>query len=306
MHSCYDPCMDPNTQYYCHERGPIGPTGSTGITGPTGATGISETIQIHDTFTVEPGYPAEVRDIGIGPNHMLDFVIPRGATGATGEIGPMGPQGEVGPMGPMGLMGITGATGGTGPQGEAGSTGAIGNTGSTGPAGPQGIQGVTGPTGATGSTGSTGPTGATGVIPYPAYGIFSSSIAQSLAPTGTYVPVQLVRNNYYQIKMEDDGSTITILEKGVYVIIYTIVISAGASTYANVGIIQPGRGSQPPMLATTNRALNQNNTMITGISIGPHTAGEQFALGVYSANTVELADNGRRSANASISMFRIG
>lgn len=217
---------------------------------------------------------------------MLDFVIPRGATGARGEIGPMGP---------MGLMRNTGATGGTEPQGDTGNTRAIGNTGSTEPAGPQGIQGVT------------GPTEATGIIPYPAYGVFTSRIAQSLAPTGTfaYVPVQLLRDNYYQMQLEENGSTITFLERGVYVIIYNIVISSGASVFANVCILQP-QGSSQPMLSTSNRALNQNNTMVTGILIGPHEAKEHIALGVYSANTVELADNGRRSANAAVSIFRIG
>lgn len=167
----------------------------------------------------------------------------------------------------------------------------------------------TGPTGATGNTGRTGPTGPTGIIPYPAYGVLTSRIAQSLPPTGNfaYVPVQLLRDNYYQMQLEEDGSTITFLERGVYVIIYNIVISSGASVFANVGILLPREGSsQPAMLSTSNRALDQNNTMVTGISIGPHEAGEHIALGVYSANTIELADNGRRSANAAVSIFRIG
>lgn len=99
MCSYKNPCDDLATQYYCYERGPIGPTGSIGMIGPTGATGISETIQVNETFTVDAGYPAEVRDIGIAPNHVLDFVIPRGMTGATGNTGPTGAQGLMGPIG---------------------------------------------------------------------------------------------------------------------------------------------------------------------------------------------------------------
>lgn len=323
MCECYDPCKC----CCCCEQGP---------TGPTGATGVADTIQINDTFTADPGFAAEVRDIGFASNHVLDFVIPRGATGATGNMGPAGPQGGIGPIGPQGPtgatgatgstglqgpqgiigatgpMGLTGNTGATGPQGLQGNTGATGvtgSTGSTGATGAQGLQGNTGATGPTGSTGSTGPTGPTGTIPYPAYGVFSSRIAQSLAPTGdfAYVPVQLTRDNYYQMQIEADGSTITFLERGVYVIIYNIVITSGASVFANVGILLPRDGSsQPAMLSTSNRALNQNNTMVTGVSIGPHEAGEHIALGVYSANTVELSDNSRRSANAAVSVFRIG
>lgn len=47
-------------------------------------------------------------DVTGGPNHVLDFTIPRGATGAVGPIGPTG---------------VTGATGPTGPQGPAGPAG---------------------------------------------------------------------------------------------------------------------------------------------------------------------------------------
>ena len=52
-----------------------------GNTGPTGPAGTSETITIGNTTTGEPGTEANVIDRTGGPNHVLDFVIPRGSNG---------------------------------------------------------------------------------------------------------------------------------------------------------------------------------------------------------------------------------
>lgn len=165
--------------------GETGPTGAPVATGPTGATGPSETISVRNTTTAEPGSPAQVIDQTGGPDHILDFIIPRGETGATGPVGPQGAigatgatgatgpgVGETGPTGPTGATGSTGPTGstwateptGAGITGATGTTGPIGPTGSTGPTGPTGGTGPTGAsaTGPTGPTGSTGPTGETG------------------------------------------------------------------------------------------------------------------------------------------------
>ena len=199
-----------------------------------------------------------------------------------------------GPRGPRGFRGFPGDTGPIGP------TGLNGATGITGPTGPTGL------TGATGITGPTGPTGATGVIPYPAYGTFNSRTAQTLTPTTTYVPVQLIRDGYYQTRLEPDGTTITVIEQGVYVISYTIIVNSGASPSANVGILNPKGGSIPTLYLSSNRPLNYNNTVITASFVGPLAAGDQLALGVYSPLTVELVYNNRYSANASITVFRIG
>lgn len=219
------------------------------------------------------------------------------ATGPTGATGPIGPQGQQGYHGP------------TGPTGERGPMGYPGSTGATGLMGPQGNPGPTGPigiTGNTGSTGNTGPTGATGVMPYPAYGTFNSRSAQTLTPTGTYVPVQLIRDGYYQTRLESDGSTITVLEKGVYLISYTITVSSGAAATANVGILNPKGGSLPTLYLASNRPLNVNDSLVSGSFTAPLVAGDQLALGVYSPQTVELVYNGRYSANASVMVCQIG
>ena len=114
--------------------GPTGPTGATGPTGPTGATGsegtpgTAETIVIRNTTTTEPENPAAVIDVGSSPDHVLDFIIPRGATGAAGPTGPTGATG------PTGITGEAGPTGSDGPQGQPGEIGATGATGPTGPA----------------------------------------------------------------------------------------------------------------------------------------------------------------------------
>lgn len=116
--SC-EPCITPVNTCGCACIGPRGPRGfrgATGPTGPTGATGVADTLTVRSTTTAEPGTPASVTDSG-GPNHILDFVIPRGATGTDGEdgiTGPTGPTGATGATGPTGVTGATGATGATG------------------------------------------------------------------------------------------------------------------------------------------------------------------------------------------------
>ena len=113
--------------------GPMGPRGNTGATGATGSDGTpgtSETITIRNTITTNPENPAQVIDISGSPNHVLDFIIPRGVTGATGPLGTMGPTGPTGASGVTGATGPTGATGATGPAGATGATGPIGNTNS--------------------------------------------------------------------------------------------------------------------------------------------------------------------------------
>lgn len=93
-----------------------GPTGSKGDTGPqgpkgdNGKDGISETIEIGSVITGTPGSEAEVKDITGSPNHILDFVIPRG------DVGPKGDKGDTGDVGPRGLPGQIGPTGPAGPE----------------------------------------------------------------------------------------------------------------------------------------------------------------------------------------------
>lgn len=134
--------------------GATGMRGATGAMGPTGATGErGDTLTVRNTITTEPGTPAYVEDSG-GPNHILDFYIPRGengisVTGATGAMGPTGATGVMGNTGPTGATGLS-ITGATGPTGTTGATGATGITGPTGSTGPTGITGEIGPTGVTG------------------------------------------------------------------------------------------------------------------------------------------------------------
>ena len=76
-----------------------GPTGATGATGPAGN---ADTITVRYTNTTEPGTAAAVIDVTGGPNHVLDFNIPRGATGPAGAAGTTGPTGATGATGPAG------------------------------------------------------------------------------------------------------------------------------------------------------------------------------------------------------------
>lgn len=136
--------MDNEKYNYCYNRiiyvtgatGPIGPTGPQGNkgkkgatgpagvqgiqgkTGPAGATGpagTADTIIIRNTITGEPEEEAKVTDAGVGSNHILDFIIPKGETGAAGPQGEKGEQGEKGDVGPQGPEGPQGPTGTMGP-----------------------------------------------------------------------------------------------------------------------------------------------------------------------------------------------
>lgn len=89
-------------------KGPAGPKGD------KGEDGISETIEIGSVITGTPGSEAEVKDITGSPDHILDFIIPRG------DAGPKGDKGDPGDIGPRGLPGETGLRGEIGPTGPAG------------------------------------------------------------------------------------------------------------------------------------------------------------------------------------------
>ena len=97
--------------------GPTGATGATGATGPTGPTGTdgedgtSDTIAVGTTTTGDAGTEASVTDTTGAPNHILEFVIPRGFDGADGQDGDIGATGPTGPTGPTGATGPTGPTG---------------------------------------------------------------------------------------------------------------------------------------------------------------------------------------------------
>ena len=60
-----------------------GPTGPQGVQGEPGPAGEADTITIGTVTTGEPGTDASVTDVGSGSNHILDFVIPRGADGSS-------------------------------------------------------------------------------------------------------------------------------------------------------------------------------------------------------------------------------
>ncbi|MFR8230146.1 MAG: BclA C-terminal domain-containing protein [Anaeromassilibacillus sp.] len=257
--------------YYCCIPGPRG---------PQGPTGMGETIAIRNTITGEPGTEARVYDITGGPQHVLDFVIPRGQTGiqglpgstgpvgpqgvpgsagpagpqgATGGTGPTGPQGATGGTGPAGPQGATGGTGPTGPQGATGGTGPTGPqgaTGGTGPTGPQGVPGSTGPTGpqgATGGTGPTGPQGATGPAGstssgLAAYGGLYNTNTQLLFFTQAdmYIPVSLNTAMPAKSVSYPAANTLVVETEGDYEINYNILLNTSKPVTVSIGVRQNG------------------------------------------------------------------
>lgn len=67
--------------------GPQGPQGAPGNPGPAGPVGEGDTITVGRTVTGAPGSDAAVIDTTGAPNHVLEFVIPRGEPGPAGEQG---------------------------------------------------------------------------------------------------------------------------------------------------------------------------------------------------------------------------
>jgi|694.fasta_scaffold16622_19 hypothetical protein len=149
--------------------------------GPPGPPGTAATIEVAETVTIDPGYPAEVVNLGNANKALLSFKIPQGIPGVDGapgpagvdgvqgipgEVGPEGPQGEPGPQGIQGEPGSDGAPGvdgAPGPAGEPGKDGIDGSDGEPGPVGPQGEPGAVGPEGPQGIQGIPGIQGAPGL-----------------------------------------------------------------------------------------------------------------------------------------------
>ena len=187
----------------------------------------------------EPGSPAQVIDQTGGPDHILDFIIPCGATGATG---PVGPQGAIGATGATGATGPgVGETGPTGPTGATGSTGPTGSTGVTGPigAGITGATGATDPIGPTGSTGPTGPTGGTGPTGASATG--PTGPTGSTGPTGETGTAATI--NVGSVTTSEPGTEVQITNSGdENNAILDFVIPRG----------EPGGGGTPEVLATVD------------------------------------------------------
>ena len=195
--------------YYCCIPGPRG---------PQGPTGMGETIAIRNTITGEPGTEARVYDITGGPQHVLDFVIPRGQTG---------------------IQGLPGSTGPVGPQGVPGSAG---------PAGPQGATGGTGPTGPQGATGPAGST-SSGLA---AYGGLYNTTTQLLFFTQAdmYIPVSLNTAMPAKGVSYPAANTLVVETEGDYEINYNILLNTSKPVTVSIGVRQNGtmvqqtRGSQ--------------------------------------------------------------
>lgn len=69
-------------------QGPMGPQGPVGIQGPVGPSGppgVADTIIIGTVTTGEPGTNASVTDVTGSPNHVLNFIIPRGFDGTNSK-----------------------------------------------------------------------------------------------------------------------------------------------------------------------------------------------------------------------------
>lgn len=183
-------------------------------------------------------------------------------------------------------------------------TGPTGSTGATGPAG--GPTGPTGSTGATGSTGPTGATGATGTLPYPTSGSLYSTTAQTLAPNAYYTPVSLTLVTPYYVSLGEDGYTVTVQNQGLYYINYSITPATGANANASVALLLPRGGSVPSPQLLSTRPMTENNVNVSAGFMATLAAGEELFLGVWSSETVTLAQSPKLVANATLTIFQVG
>ncbi len=69
---------------------------------------FTASIQVGDTSTLDPGFMAQVTNVGTAMDAIFNFAIPRGKTGLTGPTGPQGVQGPQGERGPAGADGTNG------------------------------------------------------------------------------------------------------------------------------------------------------------------------------------------------------
>lgn len=201
--------------------------------GPTGPTGPSETLAVGTTTTGDAGTNATVTDSGGSPNHVFDFVIPRGFDGSDGEDGATGP---------------------------------------TGPTGPQGIQGEIGPTGPQGIQGEIGPTGPAGTG-LDAYGGRYSTIDQTFTTTaGTPTQIELANvMPTLDIDETSNPNALTIIDAGDYELTYNAlaeVDNAGNLTLAirNNGTNIPG--TVQTLTLTANESESFGGSIVVTLTAG--------------------------------------
>ncbi|MGI2717345.1 Gly-Xaa-Xaa repeat protein [Bacillus cytotoxicus] len=291
--------------------GTIGPTGATGPTGPQGPQG-PQGVQ-GPTGATGPQGPQGIQGPtgATGPQGPQGIQGPTGATGPQGPQGIQGPTGATGPQGPQGIQGPTGATGPQGPQGIQGPTGATGPqgpqgiqgpTGATGPQGPQGIQGPTGATGPqgpqgiqgpTGATGPQGPTGATGASFPVATAVLQNSNSQTVDLGENFV--FSTSSNLRNINF-NGTDTLTILEDGVYVISFSISITAPACAPFGVGISQNGA------VPSDNFSGNVIGSSLSFTTIETLTAGTNITV---QSTLGEISIPATGDTNIRLTIFRI-
>ncbi|MDH2870299.1 Gly-Xaa-Xaa repeat protein [Bacillus cytotoxicus] len=276
--------------------GTIGPTGATGPTGPQGPQG-PQGVQ-GPTGATGPQGPQGIQGPtgATGPQGPQGIQGPTGATGPQGPQGIQGPTGATGPQGPQGIQGPTGATGPQGPQGIQGPTGA------TGPQGPQGIQGPTGATGPqgpqgiqgpTGATGPQGPTGATGASFPVATAVLQNSNSQTVDLGENFV--FSTSSNLRNINF-NGTDTLTILEDGVYVISFSISITAPACAPFGVGISQNGA------VPSDNFSGNVIGSSLSFTTIETLTAGTNITV---QSTLGEISIPATGDTNIRLTIFRI-
>lgn len=232
------------------ETGPTGPQGETGPRGLPGEIGRAEGISIDGAETVEANEDAQVLDDFELNIHHLTFYIPRGKQGEKGDT-PLIMAGNTTQVGESESAKVTDRFADNThyldfsiPQGKTGAKG------DRGPQGPTGQQGATGPKGSTNNINAT----------------IYNSINQDISSGRPIKMDEVLTNN----GMSLNESSITVPEKGTYLISFSINNGTTATAGDSIGVYKNSallQGSKRPLTTSTNvsgtivASLNANDTI---------------------------------------------
>ena len=135
--------------------------------------------------------------------------------------------------------------------------------------------------------------------PRPAYAAFHSTQSQTIpAAAPNAAPVSITSDILNDIRLEEDGITITFLRTGLYHISYGIIATSAAGPDASIGIYESKHGTPAPAAAASIRPLLTGNREVNGTFMSTYSAGDTIFLGISSSNPSHCYQYDRKCGNA--------
>ena len=186
------------------------------------------------------------------------------------------------------------------PQGLPGESDDFTPVATVGPTGP------TGPTGATGDIGPTGPTGPTGPA---ATTVEGTLFAQSTAGTtgiaeGGSIALPLVDQTGTALSY--DGTTVTVVEEGIYLILWNVLSSPGGESGLTSVVIALENSAGTTKYALSGVASDTVPTLVSGQTVQSLSAGDTLVLHNRSGGAIDVAAAvGTDSYSGSLTIVKI-